>query len=147
MRQLIFFGGHGRRYWWGLALLLLAMGSRSPRPAATQPQAARQFLLEILAQHYPAAYRRLAPEVRAGVSLAAFEAAAAPLGQQGRLRGPAIELYQIGVRLGTGHGRSQWFCRFAFASDSAHRPPPVLLEVTFRDTTARQVLSFGLRQR
>ena len=60
-----------------------------------------------------------------------------------------IELYQLGTRLGTGRRASQWFCRFAFASDSAQprRPPPVLLEVSFRDTTARAVLGFELRRR
>jgi hypothetical protein len=65
----------------------------------------------------------------------------------GQAHGPAIELYQIGTRLGSGRRASQWFCRFSFASDSARRPPPVLLEVTFRDTTARAVLGFGLRRR
>ena len=79
--------------------------------------------------------------------LAAFGGAARPLWQQGQARGPAIELYQVGARLGTGRTGSQWFCRFTFASDSARRPPPVLLEVTFRDTTARAVLGFGLRRR
>ncbi|MBO2031579.1 hypothetical protein J4D99_09290 [Siccationidurans ginsengisoli] len=125
----------------GLALVLGA------QPAApTQPQVARRFLLDILHANYPAAYRRLAPEVRAAVRRPAFEAAARPLWQQGQVRGPAIELYQIGTRLGGGRP-SQWFCRFAFAQDSARHPPPVLLEVTFRDTTARAVLGFGLRQR
>lgn len=115
----------------------------------TQAQVARRFLVEVLAAAYPAAYRRLAPEVRAAVPLATFEAAARPLWQQGQARGPAIELYQIGTRLGDGRRASQWFCRFSFASDSAQprRPPPVLLEVTFRDTTARAVLGFGLRRR
>lgn len=124
-----------------------------PRPPhqlrPTQAQVARRFLVEVLAAAYPAAYRRLAPEVRAAVPLATFEAAARPLWQQGQARGPAIELYQIGTRLGNGRRASQWFCRFSFASDSAQprRPPPVLLEVTFRDTTARAVLGFGLRRR
>jgi hypothetical protein len=131
------------------ALLLgpnLLAGFGPPRAKATQAQVARQFLVEILARNYPAAYRRLAPEVRTAVPLPAFSRAAQPVWQQGQVRGPAIELYQLGARLGDGRP-SQWFCRFTFAQDSARRPPPVLLEVTFRDTTARTVLGFGLRQR
>ncbi|WP_198172637.1 hypothetical protein [Hymenobacter ginkgonis] len=115
--------------------------------APTQAQVANRFLREILRADYPAAYRRLAPEVQATVRLPTFAAAARPLWQQGQARGPAITLYQIGARLGGEHSRNQWFCRFAFARDSVHRPPPVLLEVTFRDTTARAVLGFGLRRR
>ncbi|TDN37399.1 hypothetical protein E4631_00500 [Hymenobacter sp. UV11] len=144
------FSGGRARAWCGFALVLLAgllVGARPYPPAPTQAQVARRFLGEVLRADYPTAYRRLAPEVRAGVPLAAFGAAARPLWQQGQARGPAIELYQVGVRLGTGRTGSRWFCRFTFASDSAHRPPPVLLEVTFRDTTARAVLGFGLRRR
>ena len=137
------------------ALLLAVAGLAPARPQPprqlrpTQAQVARRFLVEVLAASYPAAYRRVAPEVQASVPLATFEVAARPLWQQGQARGPAIELYQIGTRLGNGRRASQWFCRFSFASDSAQprRPPPVLLEVTFRDTTARAVLGFGLRRR
>lgn len=125
----------------------LVVSLRPPRARPTQPQVARQFLVEILAGSYPAAYRRLAPEVRAAVPLPTFTSAARPLWQQGQARGPAIELYQLGARLGNGRQPGQWFCRFAFAQDSARRPPPALLEVTFRDTTARAVLGFGLRRR
>ena len=144
-----FFGARGCRA--GLAGVLLGLvglaGSARPGPPApTQPQVARRFLLEVMRADYPAAYRRLAPEVRAAVPLPAFTRAARPLWQQGQARGPAIEFYQLGARLGDGR-LSQWFCRFRFAADSARRPPPVLLEVTFRDTTARAVLGFGLRQR
>ncbi len=138
------------RAWAGGVLVGLAgllAGARPYPPTPTQAQVARRFLGEVLRADYPAAYRRLAPEVRAGVPLAAFGMAARPLWQQGQARGPAIELYQVGTRLGTGRAGSQWFCRFTFASDSARRPPPVLLEVTFRDTTARAVLGFGLRRR
>lgn len=132
---------------WLAGLLLATAPGLAPRPAPTQAQVARRFLLEILRADYAAAYHRLAPEVRAAVRPAAFSAAAAPLWQQGQARGPAIELYQLGTRLGSGRQPGQWFCRFTFASDSARRPPPVLLEVTFRDTTARAVLGFGLRRR
>jgi hypothetical protein len=139
--------GKWRISWAFVALLALAAGLHAQPAAPTQPQVARRFLLEILRAEYPAAYRRLAPEVRAAVPLPAFEAAARPLWQQGQARGPAIELYQIGARLGGAGRPNQWFCRFTFASDSARRPQPVLLEVIFRDTTARAVLGFGLRRR
>ena len=144
-----FFGARGCRV--GLAGALLGLvglaGSTRPGPPApTQPQVARRFLLEVLRADYPAAYRRLAPEVRAAVPLPAFTRAARPLWQQGQARGPAIEFYQLGAWVGGGRP-GQWFCRFRFAADSARRPPLVLLEVTFRDTTARAVLGFGLRRR
>jgi len=130
----------------GLTLAASWAAVASP-PVPTQAQVARQFLRAILRADYPSAYRRLAPEVRAAVPPAAFAAAAQPLWQQGQASGSAIELYQIGARLGDRRVQNQWFCRFAFARDSAHRPPPVLLEVTFRDTAARAVLGFDLRQR
>jgi hypothetical protein len=135
------------RWQWLTALALLMLAGASPRhPAPTQAQVARQFLVEVLRANYSVAYRRLAPEVRTAITPATFETAARPLWQQGQARGSAIELYQIGTRLGNGRRPSQWFCRFSFASDSTHRPPPVLLEVTFRDTTARAVLGFELRR-
>jgi hypothetical protein len=139
--------GKWRISWAFVALLALAAGLRAQPAAPTQAQVARRFLLEVLRADYPAAYRRLAPEVRTAVPLPAFTAAARQLWQQGQARGPAIELYQIGARLGDPGRPNQWFCRFVFASDSARRPPPVLLEVTFRDTTARAVLGFDLRRR
>ena len=138
----------GQGFLLGLALLAAlataSYPSQPPRP--TQAQVARRFLLDILHADYPAAYRRLAPEVRAAVPLPTFATVARPVWQQGKASGPAIELYQIGAWLGTGRARSQWFCRFSFARDSARRPPPMLLEVTFRDTTARAVLGFSLRR-
>ena len=107
---------------------------------------ARRFLLDALHANYPAAYRRLAPEVRAALPLPAFRAAARPLWRQGQAHGAAIELYQIGAYLTERPGPSEWFCRFRFARDSVQRPPRPLLEVTFRDTAARQVLGFRLRE-
>jgi len=141
-------GGRAGARWSG-ALLLAVLGAtgRPYPPAPTQAQVAHRFLADVLRANYPAAYRGLAPEVRAGVPPAAFAAAARPLWQQGQARGPAIALYQIGAWLGTGRAGSQWFCRFSFASDSARRPPPVLLEVTFRDTMARAVLGFRIQRR
>lgn len=130
-------------------LLLGASAAQQPNAPAKparprQGQVAWQFLRAVLRGNYTAAYGRLAPEVRQAVSLERFEAAARPMWQTGKRRGQEIELYKLGVRLGAG-GSSRMFYAFSFASDSSSTPPPVVLEVTFRDTTARAVLGFGLR--
>ena len=129
------------------AALGWAAASFQPAPQPTQAQVARRFLGEVLRADYPAAYQRLAPEVRATLRPAAFAAAAQPLRHLGQQRGQAVELYKLGTWLSEGGSREPWFYRFSFAKDSARRPPPVLLEVTFADTTARQVLGFGVRNR
>ncbi|SFQ65933.1 hypothetical protein [Hymenobacter arizonensis] len=137
---------------WTLALLvgLTAAGGKplpSPptRPARlAQGQAAWQFLRAVLRGDYSTAYSRLAPEVRRAVSLERFEEAAQPLWKSGQRRGQEIELYKLGVRLGAGNS-SRMFYAFTFAADSGVVPPPAILEVTFRDTATRAVLSFGLR--
>ena len=143
------------RYWRALILTVLAaagsqVGSAQPTqaPAAvrrpSQGQVAGQFLREVLRADYPAAYGRLAPEVRRSVSLGRFAAAARPLWKSGAHRSRAIELYKLGVRLGD-NGASRLFYAFAFAADSSLKTPSVLLEVTFRDTAARAVLGFAVR--
>jgi hypothetical protein len=131
-----------------LALIVGVGAGFSTQPAApTQAQVSYRFLNEILRADYPAAYRRLAPEVQRALPSAAFATAAQPLQQLGQQRGPNIKLYKLGTRL-SGRGKpGQWFYSFSFAKDSLLKPPPVLLEVTFRDTTARQVLGFGTRKR
>ncbi|UOQ98852.1 hypothetical protein MUN81_05025 [Hymenobacter sp. 5317J-9] len=121
-----------------------AQGSPTPAPRLSQAQAAHQFLRAVLRADYAAAYRRMAPEVRHTISLVQFETSARPLWRSGQKHRQAIELYKLGVRLGDG-GASRLFYAFSFAADSARKPPPVLLEVTFRDTAARAVLGFGLR--
>ncbi len=137
---------------WTLALLVLLTGA-SAKPLPTlltkpvrlaQGQAAWQFLRAVLRADYTSAYGRLAPEVRRAVSLERFEAAALPLWKSGQRRGQEIELYKLGVRLGAGNS-SRMFYAFTFAVDSGVVPPPAILEVTFRDTATRAVLSFGLR--
>jgi hypothetical protein len=133
----------------GALLLLLGVGTgfRAQPAAPTQAQVAYRFLREVLRDDYSTAYRRLAPEVQRALSSSAFATAAQPLQQLGQQRGPEIKLYKLGTRLG-GRGKpGQWFYSFSFAKDSLLKPPPVLLEVTFRDTTARQVLGFGVRKR
>lgn len=119
-------------------------GAQSAPPRLNQSQAAGQFLRAVLRADYSAAYGRLAPEVRQGISLNRFTAAARPLWQSGRRpgRGTAIELYKLGVRLGD-RGSSRLFYSFSFAADSSLRIPSELLEVTFRDTAARVVLGFS----
>ncbi len=127
-----------------VAGLAAGFGWQAP-VAPTQAQVAYRFLTEVLRADYPAAYRRLAPEVRAGLPQVAFATAARPLRQVGRRRGRAIELYTFGTHL-TEHGAGEpWFYRFSLAQDSLQKPPPVLLEVTFRDTTTREVLGFRVR--
>ncbi|MBF9238736.1 hypothetical protein I2I05_15125 [Hymenobacter sp. BT683] len=121
---------------------LLAQSRSAAR--LSQGQAAYQFLRAVLRADYATAYSRLAPEVRRGITLQRFMAAARPLWKSGQRRGQGIELYKLGVRLGDG-GSSRLFYAFAFASDSAAKPPPAVLEVVFRDTAARAVLGFGLR--
>lgn len=111
-----------------------------PRP--TQAQVASRFLRAILRAEYAEAYRRLAPEVRRGVSPARFTAVARPLWKTGQRHPSELELYKLGVRLGEG-GTSRLFYCFAFAADSALPQPSVQFEVTFRDTASREVLGFG----
>jgi hypothetical protein len=130
------------------AALLGVVAAFGSQPAApTQAQVARRFLGEVLRADYPTAYHRLAPEVSDTLRPAAFAVAAQSLQHLGQERGQAIELYKLGTWLSEGGGHQPWFYRFSFANDSARHPPPVLLEVTFRDTTTRQVLGFGIRNR
>jgi hypothetical protein len=119
-------------------------GARATTLQLSQSQVASQFLRAVLRANYSAAYSRLAPEVRQGVGMAGFAAAARPLWKSGQRHGTAIELYKLGVRLGEG-GSSRLFYSFSFAADSSLRVPSELLEVTFRDTASRAVLGFGLR--
>ncbi|WP_310392660.1 hypothetical protein [Hymenobacter sp.] len=145
--------GRGRPAWIiGLVFWVMAGGRAGAQAPAQKPpprrpsqgQAAGQFLRAVLRADYAAAYGRLAPEVRRSVSLGRFEAAARPLWRSGQRRHQDIELYKLGMRLGDG-GASRLFYAFAFAADSSLKTPPVLLEVTFRDTASRAVLGFGVR--
>ena len=133
--------------WLLLAATCLGAASWQAAPAPSQAQVAYHFLRDVLSADYPAAYRRLAPEVSAKLGPTAFAAAARPLHQQGARRGRAIALYTLGTHLSERGGREPWFYRFSFARDSLQKSPPVLLEVTFRDTATRQVLGFRVRAR
>ncbi len=132
---------------WLLVAASAGLASGHPPAAPTQAQVARRFLGEILRADYPAAYHRLVPEMRATLQLAAFAQTAQQLQQLGQQRGRAVELYTLGTHLSERGGHEPWFYRFSFANDSLQKPPPVLLEVTFRDTTTRQVLGFRVRAR
>ena len=133
----------------GLVLALFPVGLRAgaavqaPRPS--QAQAASRFLRAVLRADYAAAYSQVAPEVRRAVGSKQFAVAARPLRKIGQQRGSAIELYKLGMRLGE-NGATRLFYTFSFARDSSQKPPPILLEVTFRDTASRAILGFSLRQ-
>ena len=124
---------------------MLGIGAQQPAHAPArigQSQVAARFLRAVLRADYPAAYARLAPEVRRSVSLDRFTTAAQPLWQRAH-RHPEIQLYKLGVRLNG--SASRLFYSFSLAFDSSLKTQSVLLEVTFRDTASRSVLGFGLR--
>jgi len=124
-----------------LALLLLLAPPAVARPS--QVQVARQFLLAILRADYAQAYQLLAPEVSAAVSPARFRAAARPLYEKGQQFRPSIDLYKLGLRIGEANDVRSFYS-FMFKSDTLAPRPQVQLDVTFRDSTATRILSFGL---
>jgi hypothetical protein len=130
-------------------LLLLTLlstplsASTPPMLPPTQIQVARQFLLAVLRGEFQAAQGMLAPEVGVALTRDRFRTAALPLYQRGQQVGPAIDLYKLGFRLRDGQV-PQAFVAFMFKADTLAARPEVQLDVTFRDSTARQILSFGL---
>jgi hypothetical protein len=122
---------------------VVVVSGSAPVAVASQIQVARQFLLAVLAGNYPAAYALLAPEVSQHVPLAQFRATAEPLYQQGQRYQPTIDLYKLGFRI-SDNQTTRAFVAFMFRSDTLQPRPQVQLDVMFRDTTARQILSFGL---
>lgn len=130
----------------GLATLLLlsvSLGATRPAPRVTQIQVARRFLIAVLKGEFQTAHGMLAPEVGKALTPARFRTAALPLYERGRQLGPAIDLYKLGFRLRDGQ-HPQSFVAFTFKADTLTSRPQVQLDVTFRDSTARQILSFGL---
>jgi hypothetical protein len=123
---------------WSLPVL----ATPSVRPPS-QIQVARQFLLAVLGGKFPAAYALLAPEVSRAVTPQRFRAAALPLYEQGRRHGATIDLYKLGYRI-SDDNTMRSFVAFTFRSDTLAKVPQVQMDVTFRDSTARQILSFGL---
>ncbi|RYU84349.1 hypothetical protein [Hymenobacter persicinus] len=130
-----------------LTLGLLAALSLAPPAVArvrlSQVQVARQFLLAVLRADYNHAYQLLAPEVSAAVTPARFRAAARPLYEKGQQFQPAIDLYKLGMRIQENND-VRHFYSFMFKSDTLAAKPEVQLDVTFRDSTATRILSFGL---
>ncbi|MBC6606341.1 hypothetical protein H8B13_05895 [Hymenobacter sp. BT188] len=124
-----------------LALLLLL--SLPATAQSSQIQVARQFLISVLRGDNSAAYKLLAPEVSSTISKKQFRAAVRPLYEQGRELGSPIALYKLGLRLGE-EAQPRYFYTFSFKSDTLQPMPRVMLDVTFRDTTAMRILSFGM---
>jgi hypothetical protein len=125
-------------------LVVLHAGFTEPTPSKpSQIQVAQQFLIALLQRQYKQAYQLLAPEVSAAISLRQFEAATQPLIEQSQRRGQAIALYKLGMRISDGPV-TRYFYNFSFKSDTLQAKPNVLLDVSFRDSTAMRVLSFGL---
>ena len=108
----------------------------------SQVQVSRQFWLAVLHRQDARAYQLLAPEVTQTMTAAQFRLAVRPLYEQGKRFGPAISLHKLGMRLGTEPG-ARYFYDFSFKSDSLRARPQVLLDVTFRDSAATRILSFG----
>lgn len=131
---------------WLIVLVLFSLGPLLARPVqapASQIQVARQFLLSVARGEWAVAYGRLAPEVRQGLSVQQFRVAADPLYQQAKQYGPTISLYKLGYRLRDTQ-KPQPFVAFSFKADTVQAYPHFQLDVTFRDSTARQILGFGL---
>jgi len=128
-----------------VALLLISnpLGAARPAPQTTQIQVARQFLLAVLRGEFQKAHGMLVPEVGRALTPARFRTAALSLYERGRQLGPAIDLYKLGFRLRDGQ-RPQSFVAFTFKADTLGPRPQVQLDVVFRDSTARQIISFGL---
>ncbi|TGE21934.1 hypothetical protein E5K00_16890 [Hymenobacter aquaticus] len=124
-----------------LAVLLLLAVPGSARPS--QVQVARQFLLAVLRGDYTAAYQLLAPEAQATLKADGFRAAARPLYEQGQRRGTPFDLYKLGYRIDEANTVRNFYS-FMFKSDTLAARPVVQLDVTFRDSTATRILTFGL---
>ncbi|UYZ62915.1 hypothetical protein [Hymenobacter weizhouensis] len=124
-----------------LGLLLSAPLPAAPLAPPSQIQVARQFLLAVLRGDWPVAYATLAPEVRARMSARQFREAARPLEAGQQTYGPAIDLYKFGYRLREGE-QPEPFVAFTFKADTLQKQPHLQLDITFRDSTARQVQGF-----
>jgi hypothetical protein len=121
-------------------LLLLSSATRG-QSEASQVQVARQFWLAVLNGRYPEAYQLLHPQARERLTSRQFRAAVEPVRRQVQQRGPAIDLYKFGVRIGDTEA-SQLFYAFMFRSDTLNPVPAVQLDVTFQNEAARQIQSF-----
>ncbi|UOR05385.1 hypothetical protein MUN82_20970 [Hymenobacter aerilatus] len=121
--------------------LLLAAGL--PPKKTSQVQLTRKFLLTVLQGKYRDAYPLLTSETRQHLTTAQFRTDSRVLYEHGKRFGPRITLYKLGFRFGDDQ-KAHPFYQFHFASDTLRPKPQVLLDVSFRDSTATQVMTFGL---
>ena len=124
-------------------LILVPLLAQPAQVPPTQVQVARRFLLAVVRGEWDAAYMWLAPEVQQTLTSTQFKVAAQPIQEQARQYGTSIDLYKLGYRL-RGIATPEPFVAFSFKSDTLRKPPHFQLDVTFRDSTARQVQGFGL---
>ncbi|WP_460623041.1 hypothetical protein [Hymenobacter tenuis] len=124
-------------------LLLLPQLARPAQVQPSQVQVARRFLLAVVQGEWDAAYAWLAPDVQQTLTPKQFKAAAQPMREQARRYGAFIDLYKLGYRL-RGTATPEPFVAFSFKADTLQKPPHFQLDVTFRDSTARQVQGFSL---
>lgn len=130
--------------WLMLALLLnLPLWGQAQAVKNSQVQVARQFLLAVLAGNWEAAHQWLSPATQQQFPLPAFRAATQPIIDQARTYGPVIDLYKLGYRLRE-NDQMQPFVGFSYRADSLRPGPHVQLDVTFPDSTARHIQTFGL---
>ncbi|MDU0369351.1 hypothetical protein ACFPAF_02995 [Hymenobacter endophyticus] len=113
------------------------------QPRNSQVQVARQFLLAVLGGNWDAAYQHLSPTARQQLPLPAFRTATQPIIDQARTYGPVIDLYKLGYRLRE-EDAIQSFVAFTYRADSLRPGPHVQLDVTFQDSSARQIQGFSI---
>ena len=122
----------------------MALLTAPQAPRNTQVQATRHFLAAAL-RGEPRAARWLEPELRRTLGPAGVKGVLGQLAATGRRRGTAVELYKLGFRLEE-DGTARPFVAYAWAADSGLARKREWIDVAFRDTAARQVLSFELRR-
>ncbi|SDX77347.1 hypothetical protein [Hymenobacter psychrophilus] len=125
-------------------LLLPGSGPAQQRPLS-QVQVARRFWLAAVGQHWQQAYRWLTPTARAQLSERQFRQTLQPLREPVRQFGPIIDLYKLGYRL-RDVAAPEPFVAYTFRADTLAARPHFQLDISFQDSTARQVKSFRLIQ-
>lgn len=109
----------------------------------SQVQVARRFLLAVVQGEWATAYSYLAPDVRQSITVEQLQVVAQPFRVQAGRYGKTIDLYKLGYRL-RGAEAPEPFVAFSFRADTLRRVPHFQLDVTFRDSTSRQVAGFTL---
>lgn len=120
-----------------------SFAGKSQAAPLSQVQVARRFLLAVVQGEWAAAYAYLAPDVRQLITVEQLQVAARPFGVQAGRYGKTIDLYKLGYRL-RGAETPEPFVAFSFRADTLRRVPHFQLDVTFRDSTSRQVAGFTL---